>query len=257
MRVMGNVCGCVRGHKEECYVDPTKAPLNPAPKELRGRRYFQRRKKSKSGEFHPCDSVRNWGRESCQSETLSNATDQSHSEAGTLTSGQADASRPRQGSISHGVYIGKVPVLRISQGAGVRLLDKSGLPTEQNLHRVTKNSRNIGSKDGLLEKKLLRRQLRRAVSFGAVEHMLRTMRGDGSRRNSTDHHLENMKGLSRIICDSQVHRKRRRANTCSEGPISHSSLDAFQEKWSSPKHHEVKQILSKFHVLTSSKYLLP
>uniref|UniRef100_A0AAR2M6F8 Dystonin n=1 Tax=Pygocentrus nattereri TaxID=42514 RepID=A0AAR2M6F8_PYGNA len=89
---MGNVCGCVRGHKEECYVDPTKAPLSPVPKELRGRRYFQRRKKRKSGEFHPDESLRSKGGESYQSETLSNTTDQS--EAGTLNSDQAEASRP-------------------------------------------------------------------------------------------------------------------------------------------------------------------
>ncbi|KAL6487579.1 hypothetical protein MHYP_G00042050 [Metynnis hypsauchen] len=244
---MGNVCGCVRGHKEECYVDPTKAPLSPVPKELRGRRYFQRKKKRKSGEFLPNESVRSKGGESCQSETLSDTTDQS--EAGTLNSSQAEASRPGQGSISHGVYVGEVPVLRSDRRSGVRLSgrDKCRPTTEQHLRRVTKSSRCIAPKDGLLEKKLLRRQLRRAVSFGAVEHTLRTLRGDGSCRSSTDHQLDNMKGLSRIICDSQLHRKRRRANTCSGGSVSHDSLDAVHEKssslersegmWRAPVHH--------------------
>ncbi|KAI4900990.1 hypothetical protein NFI96_032983 [Prochilodus magdalenae] len=240
VKVMGNVCGCVRGHKEECYVDPTKAPLSPASKELRGRRYFQRRKKRKSGEFLPGESVRSRGGESCHSETL--AADQN--EAGALNSGQEEASRPRQGSVSHGVYVGEIPVLRSGRRLGLRQPERDrGRPTmEQSLHGVTKSSRCIAPKDGLLEKKLLRRQLRRAVSFGAVEHMLRTLRGCGSRRGSAENQMDNMKGLSRIICDSQVHRKRRRASTCSGAPVSHGSLDSVQDQSSSLQRHEISDI---------------
>nr|XP_014346487.1 PREDICTED: uncharacterized protein LOC106704297 [Latimeria chalumnae] len=44
---MGNVCGCVRGQKEECSIDPAKAPLSHE-KHSRGRKYFQRKKRKKS-----------------------------------------------------------------------------------------------------------------------------------------------------------------------------------------------------------------
>uniref|UniRef100_A0A671KRT7 Dystonin n=1 Tax=Sinocyclocheilus anshuiensis TaxID=1608454 RepID=A0A671KRT7_9TELE len=71
---MGNMCGCVRGSKEECYVDPTKAPISPAQKELSGRRYFQRRKKRKSAEFSATDSLRSHGAESCRSDDLEDVT---------------------------------------------------------------------------------------------------------------------------------------------------------------------------------------
>uniref|UniRef100_A0A8C1Z4T9 Dystonin n=1 Tax=Cyprinus carpio TaxID=7962 RepID=A0A8C1Z4T9_CYPCA len=67
---MGNMCGCVRGSKDEGYVDPTKAPISPAQKELSGRRYFQRSKKRKSAEFNANDSLRSHGAESCRSDDL-------------------------------------------------------------------------------------------------------------------------------------------------------------------------------------------
>uniref|UniRef100_A0A8C2GDH7 Dystonin n=1 Tax=Cyprinus carpio TaxID=7962 RepID=A0A8C2GDH7_CYPCA len=76
---MGNMCGCVRGSKEECYVDPTKAPISPAPKELRGRRYFQRRKKRKSAEFSTTDSLKSHRVESCRSDDLEDVTSGSNS----------------------------------------------------------------------------------------------------------------------------------------------------------------------------------
>ncbi len=201
---MGNMCGCVRGSKEECYVDPTKAPISPAPKELGGRRYFQRRKKRKSAEFSATDSLRSHGVESCRSDDLEDLTSGSNSlnQVGTLNSEQDETSRPRLPSISHGVYVGEVPVLRGETGRrpGVHQLDKDKIrPTaEHNLHRVTKSSRSIGSKDGLLEKKLLRRQLRRAVSFGAVEHMVQTLRGKSSLRSSVDHQLETWSGSPKL-----------------------------------------------------------
>ncbi|KTF96957.1 hypothetical protein cypCar_00005780 [Cyprinus carpio] len=167
---MGNMCGCVRGSKEECYVDPTKAPISPAPKELRGRRYFQRRKKRKSAEFSTTDSLKSHRVESCRSDDLEDVTSGSNSfsQVGTLNSEQDEIPRPRQPSISHGVYVGEVPVLRGKTGRrpGVHQTDKGkSRPTvEHNLHGVTKSSRSIASNDGLLEKKLLRRQLRRAIS---------------------------------------------------------------------------------------------
>ncbi len=244
---MGNMCGCVRGSKEECYVDPTKAPISPAPKELGGRRYFQRRKKRKSAEFSATDSLRSHGVESCRSDDLEDLTSGSNSlnQVGNLNSEQDETSRPRLPSISHGVYVGEVPVLRGETGRrpGVHQLDKNKIrPTaEHNLHRVTKSSRSIASKDGLLEKKLLRRQLRRAVSFGAVEHMVQTLRGKSSLRSSVDHQLENMEWFSKIIWDTQVHRKRRRAHTCSGGLVSRATLETVQHdlKHASTEHQEV------------------
>lgn len=241
---MGNMCGCVRGSKEECYVDPTKAPISPTPKELSGRRYFQRRKKRKSADFNAIDSLRSHGIESCKSDDLDYATYGSNSlnQVGALNSERDEDTRPRQQSISHGVYVGEVPVLRGKTGRrpGPRQINKDRSTAEHNLHGVTKSSRSIASKDGLLEKKLLRRQLRRAVSFGAVEHMLQTLRGKGS-VSSADHPLENMEGFSKIIWDTQVHRKRRRAHSCSGELVSQASLETVQQdlKLGSSKHQEV------------------
>uniref|UniRef100_A0A4X2KXT1 Dystonin n=1 Tax=Vombatus ursinus TaxID=29139 RepID=A0A4X2KXT1_VOMUR len=41
---MGNICGCVRAEKEEHYLNPARAPLNPE-KYSPGRRYFRRKSK--------------------------------------------------------------------------------------------------------------------------------------------------------------------------------------------------------------------
>ncbi|XP_016332650.1 dystonin isoform X9 [Sinocyclocheilus anshuiensis] len=122
--------------------------------------------------------------------------------------------------------------------------DKSRPTVEHNLHGVTKSSRSIASKDRLLEKKLLRRQLRRVVSFGAVEHMLQTLRGQSSSRSSMDHQLENMEGFSKIIWDTQAHRKQRRAHTCSGGLVSQATLDTVQQdlKHASTEHQEISDI---------------
>lgn len=213
---MGNVCGCVRGHKDECYVDPSKAPLSPMSKELRGRRYFQRRKSRKSVELQPDDTTRSQS-ETEKNEKFCDPTDQ-------------------------GVYVGEVPVLRTGRRPGIRQSerDRCWLTLEENLHKVTKSSKCIAPKAGLVEKKLLQRQLRRAASFGAVEHLLCTLRGHGSRRSSVDHQWEDIRGLSRIICDIQVHRKRRRAYTSSGGSVSHNSLDTIQRNSAPCNKHEVK-----------------
>ncbi|XP_073445233.1 uncharacterized protein [Dendrobates tinctorius] len=53
---MGNVCGCVRAEKEECYIDPAKAPFTPA-KNSSGRKFFKRRKSDKRKEPETCDGA--------------------------------------------------------------------------------------------------------------------------------------------------------------------------------------------------------
>lgn len=217
---MGNVCGCVRGPKEECYVDHTKAPLSPESKELRGRRYFQRKKKRKLGEFQRPESLQSRGGESVQSkEDIPRRVELQHeadmgireSQVGMEGAPEGETPRPRLGSINKGLYVGEVPKVPL----GNKLASQSGqisahqTDREAILHGITKTSRSITPKHGLLEKKLLHKQLRRAVTFGAVEHMLRTLRGGG------DHNLE---GLPKIIWSTQLHRKRRRRfHSCSDG----------------------------------------
>jgi hypothetical protein len=113
------------------------------------------------------------------------------------------------------VYVGEVPKVPLGKKLALRSgwISAHQTDREEKLHGITKTSRSITPKDGLLEKKLLHRQLRRAVTFGAVEHMLRTLRGGG------DHNLSvNLEGLPKIIWSTQVHRKRRRRfHSCSDG----------------------------------------
>uniref|UniRef100_A0A3B4WAC8 Dystonin n=1 Tax=Seriola lalandi dorsalis TaxID=1841481 RepID=A0A3B4WAC8_SERLL len=239
---MGNICGCVRGPKEECYVDPKKAPLNPESKEQKGRRYFQR-KKRKSGEFQPAGSLRSRGSEAiasgdiCDSAELQDGPDGSTGGNQELLDKPSEVENPllRQDSISKGVYVGEVPVLilrdRNNQPLGKRLAyrlgrfsteqtdgDRSRSFVEEKLRCINTTSRGVSAKDGLLVKKLLQRQLRRAVSFGAVEHMLRTLRGN-DRPGSEER-------FAKIIWDSQAHRRRRRrAYTCS-GYVEHPPAPA-------------------------------
>uniref|UniRef100_A0A3Q1G9M0 Calponin-homology (CH) domain-containing protein n=1 Tax=Acanthochromis polyacanthus TaxID=80966 RepID=A0A3Q1G9M0_9TELE len=231
---MGNICGCVRGPKEEHYIDPKKAPLNPESKELKGRRYFQR-KKRKSGEFKPGGSLRNPVSETSTSKAIYRSAEFQDDTDGNIEENQARLCEPsqvekenrlsRQGSISRGVYVGEVPVLILrdpcDQPPVTNLAYRLGrFPTDQadgdrnrstveaKLHGISTTSRGISAKDGLLVKKLLRRQLRRAVSFGAVEHMLRTLRGN-DRPGSEE-------TFAKIIWGSQAHRRRRRRSyTCS------------------------------------------
>lgn len=205
----------MRGHKDERYVDPSKAPLNPMSRELKGRRYFQRRKSRKSVELQPSDIVRSQ-RGTEKNETVCDPTDQ-------------------------GVYVGEVPVLKTIKRPGIQQSerDRNWFTIEKHLHKLTKSSKYIAPKDGLLEKKLLQRQLRRAASFGAVEHLLRTVWEHGSRRGSVDHQWEDIQGLSRVICDIQVHRKRRRAYTSSGVSVSHNSLGTIQRMSASCNEHEV------------------
>ena len=224
---MGNVCGCVRGPKEECYVDPSKAPLSPERRELRGRRYFQRKKKRKSGDFQPTESLRSRGGESLQDGDVSGGMEPRCRPDQGPESGAED--RPdgesppeveetpsaRLGSISRGVYVGEVQV-NCRAPLGQRLALRSGRLSQQQgagvgsrpagqapLRCITRTSRDVAPKDGLLGRRLLQKQLRRVVSFGAVEHTLRTLRGDDRLAVS----------LPRIIWSSQVHRRTRRTHT--------------------------------------------
>lgn len=229
---MGNICGCVRGPKEECYVDPKRAPLRPESKELKGRRYFQR-KKRKSEDFQPVESLRSPGSEAVTSEAICSGAEPQNGPDGNTEDPQAELDQPsqvekhlsRQDSISRGVFVGEVPVLILrdpcNQPLGKRLAyrlgrfsteqtdgDRSKSTVEGKLRCINTTSRGASAKDGLLVKKLLQRQLRRAVSFGAVEHMLRTLRGN-DRPGSEE-------TFAKIICGSQAHRRRRRrAYTCS------------------------------------------
>lgn len=232
MSAMGNICGCVRGPKEECYVDPKKAPLNPEFKEHKGRRYFQR-KKRKSEDSQPTGSFRSLGTEAitsgaiCGSAELQDGPDGSTEENQVLLDKPAEVEKhlSRQDSISKGVYVGEVPVIILRDASnkpvGKRLAyrlgrfsteqadsDRSTFTVDEKLRCINTTSRGVSAKDGLLVKKLLRRQLRRAVSFGAVEHMLRTLRGID--RPGTE------ESFAKIISGSQAHRRRRRrAYTCS------------------------------------------
>ncbi|KAM3606228.1 uncharacterized protein V6R79_013141 [Siganus canaliculatus] len=229
---MGNVCGCVRGPKEEYYVDPKKAPLNPEERELKGRRYFQR-KKRKSDSFQlRAESQTSPGREPFDATCA--GVEPHHGSGGKTEEATADVEEPsevgthlsRQESISRGVYVGEVPVVILrdayNQPIGKKLAyrlrrsslgpaddDSSSSTVEGKLRSIHSTSRGLPAKDGLLVKKLLQRQLRRAVSFGAVEHMLQTLRGN-DRPGSED-------TFAKIIWGSQAHRRRRRrrAHSCS------------------------------------------
>lgn len=258
---MGNICGCVRGPKEESYVDPKKAPLSPESKELKGRRYFQR-KKRKSEEFRPVESLGSQGSRTIKSGDTLGGTEPQNGPVGSTVEIHERIERPserethlsRQSSISKGVYVGEVPVFisrepcnqPLSQRLAYRRFsadkaesDRSRSSTEEKLHCINTTSRGITAKDGLLGKKLLQRQLRRAVSFGAVEHMLRTLRGN-DRPGSEE-------AFSKIIWGTQVHRRRRRrAYTCSDyvEPLQASAKCIFSQhkvnkyKYVIYSHHE-------------------
>lgn len=229
---MGNVCGCVRVPRDESHVDPKTAPFNPESKELKGRRYFQR-KKRKSEDFQQGRSPKVPGKEDftsvapCGRAHLQDGAEENRAELDQPSHVETHLSR--QGSIGKGVFVGEVPVLllrgtcnqpRRSLACGLggfstdeKESDRSRLSAEGKLHCISAASRGVSAKDGRLVKKLLQRQLNRAVSFGAVEHMLRTPRGH-DRPGSEE-------SFAKIIWGSQAHRrKRRRAYTCS-GYVQH------------------------------------
>ncbi|KAK1905691.1 Dystonin [Dissostichus eleginoides] len=228
---MGNICGCVRGPKEECYVDPKKAPLSLESKELKGRRYFQR-KKRKSGDFQAAGSLRS-GEAVATEANCSSAESKGvpvenpeESQAGLDKTTVLKKHVSRQDSISTGVYVGEVPVLvlRDPSNQTIKRLayrpgrfftddDRSRFSVEGKLHCIKSTPRGASPKDGLVVKRLLQRQLRRAVSFGAVEHMLTTLRGN-DRPGSEE-------TFAKIICGSQAHRRRRRRAHTWSGYVDH------------------------------------
>lgn len=232
---MGNICGCVRGPKEECYVDPKKAPLKPGSRELKGRRYFQRKKR------------KSWDLQRLEPPTLTGIVAGGDSEGPGRT---AEESRGGQGEPSEvtapsagwrihseGDNVGEAPVLDPreeppAEGSAFRpgklhAERDGGGSLEEKLHGT--HAASGAARDGLLARKLLRRQLRRAVSFGAVEHTLRTLRGDGASGGED--------AFAKIIWGSQARssrrRRRRRASVCSgylEHPAAPAKCDSTPRK---------------------------
>lgn len=220
---MGNICGCVRGPKEECYVDPKKAPLKPDSKELKGRRYFQRKKRR--SDFQIEETLNVPQSEDLKSKPICEELQESPDEDRKAAAKPLQVEKPvsRQESISRGVYVGEVPVIILRDPCNPshsrKLPYRSGRTSTEQTDRDRSNvagklrcvnaaSRGASGKDGLLVKKLLQRQLRRAVSFGAVEHMLRPQRAN-DRHGSEE-------TFAKIIWGSQANRRRRRRTiTCS------------------------------------------
>lgn len=220
---MGNVFGCVRGPKEECYVDPKKAPLGSELKDRKGRRYFQRkrRKLDISLAVEALDSP------GCEAVT---------SEAGSLENdpGGMEESRPgmevethlsSQGSLSRGVCVGEQPVslLRHSCHQPHKRLtqeissdsDRGGCTVAKTLISTTPRVAPAG--DGL-PVKLTGPQLRRAVSFGAAEQTPSTLRvNDGSANEET---------FAKIIWSSQANMGLRPRASSFSGYIQHYLVSA-------------------------------
>lgn len=217
---MGNVFGCVRVPKEECSVDPKKAPLRPDSKELKGRRYFQRKKK-KSDVLHPVDPLNNPGCEAVMSEAVSISGEPQNDPDWNA---EEETHLSRQESLSRGIYVGDVPVfiVRDSQHQPHKEIapkastdgDKSASTVDKRLHDISTTCRVAPGTAGLLDKERMHRQLRRSASFGAVEHMLQRF-SDGSRNEET---------FAKIIWGCQANR-RRRASSCS-GYIQHYPVPA-------------------------------
>lgn len=216
---MGNVFGCVRVPKEERHVDPKSAPLRPESKELKGRRYFQR-KKRKSDVLQPVEPLGNPG---CEAAGISGEPPSDpdwNREEGT------HLSRPE--SLSRGVYVGEeVPVfiIRDSQQQPRKETtpntstdrDRSRSTVDASLHDIDTTSRVAPGRGGPI-----RRQRRRSASFGAIEHTLQTPR--------RSHRSGREEATAEIIWGCQANRGRR-ASACS-GCIQHNPP---------PGHHKVNQ----------------
>lgn len=207
---MGNVCGCVRVPKEECYVDPKKAPLRPESKELKGRRYFQRKKK-KSDFLQPVEPLSNPGCEAVTSEAVGVSGEPQNDPDWNA---EEETHLSRQESLSWGIYVGEVPVFTVRDSQ--HELHKSRSTVDKRLHDISTTSRVAPAREGLLDKERMRCQLRRSASFGAIEHTLQTLRFSGRSRNEET--------FARIIWGCQANR-RRRASSCS-GYIQHYPVSA-------------------------------
>lgn len=197
---MGNVCGCVRGPKEECYVDPNKAPLRPQSRELKGRRYFQR-KKRKSDISQPVEPFHN-----PRCEPLNDPE-------GNVEESQigldAEAHSSRQESPSRGEVA--VLILRDSHHRPHEKLTtkistdgvRSGSTQDKKPQDISTASRAAAAGEGLSAKKR-----GRSVSLGAVERTPQTLRVSDRSGNED--------AVAKIICGSQANRTGRgRASSCS------------------------------------------
>lgn len=214
---MGNICGCVRGPKEECYVDPKKAPLKPGSKELKGRRYFQR-KKRKSVDLQPRRPEIEAGGGGKRSEKTAGESRAALDEPSEVTARSAGWEIHSESD-----YNGKVPALIEDPPTEVILPARSqpdwapaGGSLDEKLHGT--HAASEPARDSLLARKLLRRQLRRAVSFGAVEHTLHTLRGDGVSGGED--------AFAKIIWGSQARRRRRRRASVCSSYLEHPSAPA-------------------------------
>lgn len=221
---MGNACGCVRGPKEECYVDPKKAPLRPESKELKGRRYFQRKKKRSdiSWSVEPPDSP---GCEYITSEDIGVSQEPQNDPGGKVEESQTgravETHLSSQESLSGGICVGEEPVSifrdschqphkkltsRISSDS-----ERSNYAVDRRLHEISTASRVAPAREGVLVKRLMVPQLRRAVSFGAAEHTMPTLRvSDGSGNEET---------FAEFMCGSEANGRRRRRTSSFSGYI--------------------------------------
>lgn len=215
LSAMGNICGCVRGPKEECYVDPKKAPLRPGSKKLKGRRYFQR-KKRKSVDLQPrCPDAEAGG---------GNVSEWSRRTAGESRAAPDELDEAKAHSVGLEIYNkgnhnGKVPAF-LEDPPPVRF-QFDWVPAGGSLDEKLRGTHAASgpARDGLLARKRLRRQLRRAVSFGAVEHMLRSLRGDAASGDEDT--------FTNIIWGSQARRRRRRrASVCCSGYLEYPPAPA-------------------------------
>ncbi|CAG09425.1 unnamed protein product, partial [Tetraodon nigroviridis] len=172
---MGNVCGCVRVPKEECYVDPKSAPLRRESNEPQGRRYFQRQKR-KPDFSQPVESLNNLGYEAVVSEAVG---------ISGAPHGETAEEETRQESLSRGIYEGKAPVF-VHRGSPHQPQeevtpktsiddDKSRSTVDKRLHDCSRTPRVAPGREALLDKERMGRQLSRSASFGAVEHTLQTL----------------------------------------------------------------------------------
>ncbi|XP_029690730.1 dystonin isoform X9 [Takifugu rubripes] len=218
---MGNVCGCVRGPKEECYVDPKKAPLRPESKELKGRRYFQRKNQRKS-DIRPVEPPDRPGCEAVTSEVVGVSREPHNDPGGNVEESQTgmegETHLSSKESLSGGICVGEEPVsiFRDSCHQPHKKLTPrissdskwSSSAVDRRLHDISTASRVAPAREGVLVKRLMVPQLRRAVSFGAAERTLPTLRvGDASRNEET---------FAEFMCGSEANGRRgRRASSFS------------------------------------------
>lgn len=227
---MGNVCGCVRGPKEECYVDPKKAPLRPESKELKGHRYFQR-KKRKSDISPPVEPPDSPGCEAVTSEVVGVSREPQNDRGGNVEECQkgmeGETHLSSKESLSGGICAGEelVSIFRDSCHQPHKKLtsrissdsERSSSMVDRGLQDISIASRVAPAREGVLVKRLMVPQLRRAVSFGAAEHTLPTLRvTDGTGNEET---------FAEFMCGSEANGRRRRRAASFSGYI-HFPLSA-------------------------------